>query len=373
MVEAMSESKSMSKSESIPETEETSEPEATTKAAPEKNSSSFLASILSILAIIMVVAMGYFYYQDRSRLYDDYQQMISGQQNTVSQQKELSQQIQVQIRTIQETLTERESAQQAAITGLTDQLVASNERLSELSGNNQRSWYLDEAYYLLRMANNRIIFLQDLKTALILIDQADALLAKVDDVELFSVRQKLAEDRQRLIAVAPVDQTGTAIRLGAIQGRVDNLPLQKFLYQAQEKEAEPEPEATTWYEHLGNSMSKLGEQWFQVRKHSPGYNPLMTESEAQQLRYVVLLTVQTAQFAVLHQDGDLYQASLLQLRSRINNYFDIEDPEVQTVLKEVAMLLEIPVIQESVAGLHTLSLLQSFLQEQRSAQIESDS
>ena len=354
------------------ENELPAESSATTKSDPPSNTSA-LPSILSVLAIILVATMGYFYYQDRARLQSEYQSLVTNQQSTISQQKELSQQLQVQIRTFQENLAEREAAQQAAISGLTDQMIASNQRLAEFNGRSQRSWYMDEAYYLLRMANNRIIFLQDLKTALVLIDQADALLARVDDVELFSVRQKLAEDRQRLTSVAPVDQTGTAIRLGAIQGRVDNLPLQKFLYETEEQTTEKIPEATTWYEHLANSMAKLGEQWFEVRKHSPGYNPLMTEAEAQQLRYVVLLTVQTAQFAVLHQDGDLYQASLLQLRSRLNNYFDTEDPEVQTVLREVALLLEIPVIMAPVEGLHTLSLLQSFLQESRQAQAESES
>ena len=362
----------MSETELTVEAEQPTKPTAKPATAVKTSSSPF-AVLLSIVAIILVLALGYFYYQDRSRQFTDYDLLSQQQQSSQAQQKELAQQLQVQMRALQESLTEREAAQQAAITGLTNQMIASNARLAELNGQNQRSWYLDEAYYLLRMANNRIIFLQDIKTALLLLEQADELLARVDDVELFSVRQKLAEDRQRLTAITPVDETGTAIRLGAIQGRVDDLPLQKMLFQQDETTEKTVSQASTWYEHLAESMAKLGEQWFEVRKHSPGFNPLMTETEAQQLRYVVLLTVQTAQYAVLQQDGNLYQASLLQLRSRLQSYFDTEDPEVQAVLSELAQLLEIPVILEPVAGLHTLSLLQAYLQERRNPETETES
>ena len=358
-------------SETEPNAEQKPAPSPSTTKTTETSTSFSLPNLLSFIAFVLVITAAYFYYQDRGRQQGNIDTLVSQQQSTAARQQEVIQQLQIQLRTMQDSLVKQQEEQQAIITGLTDQVIASSARLAKLDGQSQRSWYLDEAYYLLRMANNRIIFLQDIKTALLLVDQADMLLARVDDVELFSVRQKLAEDRQRLTAITPVDRTGTAIRLGAIQGRVDNLPLQKLLYQQRETEAEAVEPASTWYEHLANSMAKLGEQWFEVRKHSPGYNPLMTEAEAQQLRYVVLLTVQTAQYAVLHQDGNLYQASLLQLRSRLSNYFDSEDPEVQAVLTEVAALLDIPVASEPVAGLHTLSLLQAFLEQRRNAESES--
>ena len=360
-------------SEIEPVTESPPEQPSKDKPTAQTKPSTAFANILSVIAVVLVAGLGYLYYQDRTNQQSDSDRFLQQQQSANQQHQALTEQLTMQIQTMQKRLADNEAAQQAALTGLADQLNASNARMAELNGQNQRSWYLDEAHYLLRMANNRIIFLQDLKSARLLIDQADTLLARIDNVELFSVRQKLAEDRQRLAAVPPVDETGTAIRLGAIQGRVDQLPLQKFLYQQEEQVAVEQPVATTWYEHLAGSMAKLGEQWFEVRRHSPGYNPLMTEAEAQQLRYVVLLTVQTAQFAVLHQDGDLYQASLLQLRSRLNSYFDTEDPEVQTVLSELANLLEIPVISEPVEGLHSLSLLQDFIQTMRQPDTETQS
>ena len=100
----------------------------------------------------------------------------------------------------------------ADMKGLTDQLLSATERMTELSGTNQRIWHLDEAYYLLRIANNRIIFLKDAPTTISLLKQVDKLLAGMEDPNLFATRKKLTEDIQRINAWPKIDSTGLAIQ-----------------------------------------------------------------------------------------------------------------------------------------------------------------
>ena len=81
-----------------------------------------------------------------------------------------------------------------------------------------------------------------------------------------------------------------------------------------------------------------------------------------------MMTIQTIQYAVLYHNDDLFQANLLQLKSRLNNYFDNEDPTVQTLLLEIDQLLELRVGYETFAGLTSLPALSTYIQQRDNPQ-----
>ena len=78
----------------------------------------------------------------------------------------------------------------------------------------------------------------------------------------------------------------------------------------------------------------------------------------------MMITLQTIQYAILHSNNDLYQATLLQLRSRLNNYFDAEDSQVRAILIEVEQLLDIKVTPGEIPPLASLAALNNYRQEQ---------
>ena len=349
------------------------EPEATYNVKPkrepapigsvQKNSSNPIALILSVISLAVVIAGGYFAYQTylslQTRLNDSEQQ--TGQYENRIQ--ELQQQVAVLGKGVQAELVNARQRYDADMKGLTDQLLSATERMTELSGTNQRIWHLDEAYYLLRIANNRIIFLKDAPTTISLLKQVDKLLAGMEDPNLFATRKKLTEDIQRINAWPKIDSTGLAIRIGALQSRVDSLPVVQVVQTDELTLAEDQPEPNTWYEHLAQSFRQLGDQWFDVRYHGTGYTPVISQNDEQQLRFAIMLTLQTIQYAILYQDNDLYQASLLQLKSRLTNYFDVRDSQVEMILVEIEELLKLKVAPETINGLTSLPALNTYMKQ----------
>jgi len=325
------------------------------------NFGSMLATLLSFVAIGLVVALGYFgylRYQSISSKIVELEQSKGVYQNQI---RGLQQALDTQNTQVLSLVDQRDAAVQESLQGLTNQVINALETMNDLSGKQDKSWRVNEAYYLLKIANNRVMFMQDVDTALYLINQADELLGQLDDPNLFVTRQKLNEDRQRLNGWPKVDSTGLAIRVSALQSSVTQLPM---VIIAQEKEPEQVEEAPdVWYEHLLYSIQQLGDQWFTVRQHGSGYTPIITDSDEQKLRFAIMMTLQTIQFAILHHNDDLYQANLLQLKSRLKNYFDVSDSSVQTILLEIDQLLQLRVGYDSSEGISALLPLSSYLTE----------
>jgi len=341
-------------------------PEATSKpnlkSGSGKTNSS--AQLIALVALVIVIAVSYLGYREYSRIVprlNQVEQTLLSERNLAAEKQQA---LEIQLKSLNEQAQEQQQLYAQEISGLTNQLISSNERLQGLEGSNHKNWYLDEAYYLLRIANNRIVFLADLTTAISLIEQADELLAKIDDPNLFTTRQKLAADLQRLKSYPKVDRAGIAIRIGAMQSKVEALPVLRLMPMegdvVETKQADPQ----TWYEHLANSFSKLGEQWFDVRHHGQNYKPILNNKDERLLRSNLMLIIQTTQFALLHQEGDLYQASLLQLKGRLETYFERSDSAVMAMIMEIERLLEVPTQQSAVAGIDSLGVLQNHLQQE---------
>ncbi len=319
------------------------------------------AIIISILALIVATAVAYFGYHQHQTLtgqISDFQRDSSQYQTAINR---VQQQAQAQQTELLQRLQSSQERFANDVQGLTDQMVAMNEKFTAMSGQNENNWLVDQAYYLLKIANNRMMFMTDTDTAIYLLNQVDDLLGQVDDPNLFAVRKKVSEDRQGLNARPKLDTTGLAIRVSALQTRLVDLPMIQIVEEDLPTEAAVETEPLTWYEHLLVSMSRLGDQIFTVRNHGKGYSPVISESDEQQLRFTMMMMLQTIQYAVLHHDDALFQANLLQLKSRLNNYFDSEDPAVQILQLEVEELLQLQVGYDAFEGLASLPALSAFI------------
>lgn len=328
------------------------------------SSGSPLALLLSVIAIGLVLALGYFgYFQHQSMTakLQELEQSKGVYQNQIRDMQQVLEAQSVQNAELLALIEERDSGVDEAIGGLTNQLSDALNNINNMTGKQDNSWRAQQAYQLLKIANNRIMFMQDVDTAIYLLNQADELLAELDDPNLFLTRQKVNEDRQRLNSWPKIDATGLAIRVAALQSSVAQLPVVIVVEQQQVEAEQVAPE--TWYEHLLYSFQQLGDQWFTVRQHGAGYTPILSEADEQKLRFAIMMTLQTVQYAILHHNDDLYQASLLQLKSRLENYFDISDSAVQTIVLEIAELLEIKVGYDSSEGITGLLPLSTYLNE----------
>ena len=227
-------------------------------------------------------------------------------------------------------------------------------KVVRLQGSDRNDWLLAEAEYLLRLANQRLLTMRDVKSAMTLLSQADQLLVAVNEYGLFPVRQALAEDIAALKAIERFDFDGTWLKINALIGRIDELPL---LPSEGFKPEQPEASlstsdtasADTWQEHLEatakNTWNAFTRQ-FRIRtdRHEV-ITALLPPSEALYLRQNLHLMLKQAQLALLERKEVLYQTSLSDAQSWLQTWFLNIGPEITAVQSQLSALQQVSVFQ----------------------------
>ena len=84
------------------------------------------------------------------------------------------------------------AAQQRLLAQLQGDQQALNQRVSAVLGASRQGWRLAEAEHLLRLASLRLVALQDINSALLLVQGANSILREQDDPDAFASREQIA-------------------------------------------------------------------------------------------------------------------------------------------------------------------------------------
>ncbi len=230
-----------------------------------------------------------------------------------------------------------------------------NRKLVRLQGSDRSDWLLAEAEYLLRLANQRLLTMRDVKSAMTLLSQADQLLISVDEYGLFPVRQALAEDIAALKAVERFDLEGTWLKINALIGRIDKLPLlpPPSGFKPDQPES-PNEEAIvsdeTWQQRLETTALETWHAFtgqFRIRTNNhEAVTALLPPSEELYLRQNLRLMLEQAQLALLQGQENLYQTSLANAQSWLQTWFLNTGPEIAAVHSQLSALQQVQVLQK---------------------------
>ena len=248
---------------------------------------------------------------------------------------------------------------------LVSRMDSLNRQLVRLQGSDRSDWLLAEAEYLLRLANQRLLTMRDVKSAMTLLSQADQLLITVDEYGLFPVRQALAEDIAALRAVERFDLEGTWLRINALMGRIDQLPLlspRGFKPDQPEFRTEEEiPASDTWQQHMKTTALRTwhalaGQFRIRTDNHKT-VAALLPPSEELYLRQNLRLMLEQARLALMQGQEQTYQVSLANAQAWLQTWFRNTSAEVVAIhdqldaLQQIAFLQELPDISRSVIAL----------------------
>lgn len=169
-------------------------------------------------------------------------------------------------------------------------------------------WQVAEAEYLLRVANYRARLEADAGGALGMLAAADRALADADPFAYHDVRALLAQERAALEAVAGTDVQGIYLRLAALKGQLDRLPLRPPAYMADEADfdAQEEAAAATAPDTVLGRLAGL----VRFRGDGPPARPLLPPEQAEYLQLNLRLALNHAQLAALRRDQAAFAASL---------------------------------------------------------------
>ncbi len=189
-----------------------------------------------------------------------------------------------------------------------------SQRLESVLGASRKDWRLAEAEHLLRLATLRLSALQDISSALALVQGADEILREQNDPGSFAAREQLAKSLAALRSTEQPDRTGLFLQLGALRDQVNQL-----------NELAPE------YKDRGDSLLVLTadgdgasrwSQWWDEISHyiridfnaNKNIRPLLAGQSLTQVRLALSLALEQAQWAALNGQADVYTQALREAR-----------------------------------------------------------
>ena len=305
-------------------------------AAKKKSSGNGLLWVVVIILFLIVLGMagaGYWYYMQQQSASKDSEsalQTTTSQLNTIERERAgLVASIDKVARTNQ-TLESTVAELKAQNEKLTLQAESTLEQLNNMEGRRPADWLIAEADYLVRMAGRKLWLENDVRTAILLLVNADKRLKSLADPSVLPVRANLAEDIQTLQQLNPVSQSSIALALTGMIAQIDKLPLDTF-----EKPEDANAEDTTlsesaddWQENLAKVWRSLVNDFLTIKTIEGPVEPVLS-LEAQFLAKEQLrLQLMHAQTAALQGDAGLYNQSLQYAQTLIIEKFDTEKSQV---------------------------------------------
>ena len=311
-----------------------------TPAAPAKSYAGAF-SLIWLFIILLVVAVG-FGSVYAWRYMDVQQQTINGLREQIEQNALTAETKQQALEDdFEKELVEQQNNVQANLNDLAEQLDSNNARLLSLSSVNRDEWKLQEAQYLLRLADQRILLEKDSQNALALALSADDVLREIDEADLVGVRKLLTEEIAVLKLAGVIDREGIFLRLSALSTQVDAIPFIEPLGQEENLLAEEEiPADETFKQKITRNfyalLHKLG-SYVRVRDHGKTINAVLPPDEQKFLQQNLRLMLEQAQVALLRNEKGIYQESLVKAQNWINQYYALNE-KAKAVLEELQSL-----------------------------------
>ncbi len=322
--------------------------ESTKSGAKQKKSSGngllWFVVIILFLIVLGMAGAGYWYYMQQQSASAD---SATTQQSNATKLNAIERERADILATLQDVARTNQSLQSTV-----DELKTQNEQLSlqaestlqqlnNMEGRRPADWLIAEADYLVRMAGRKLWLENDVRTAILLLVNADKRLKSLADPSVLPVRASLAEDIQTLQQLNPVSQSSVALALTGMMAQIDKLPLDTF-----EKPEDASAEDTTlsesaddWQDNLAKVWRSLVNDFLTVKTIEGPIEPVLS-LEAQFLAKEQLrLQLMHAQTAALQGDAGLYNQSLQYAQTLIIEKYDTEKSQVTGFVEALQNLI----------------------------------
>ena len=256
------------------------------------------------------------------------------------------------------------------------------EQLYQDLAKNRDDWALAEIEQVLSTASQQLQLAGNVRGALIALQNADARLSRADRPQFIAVRRAIARDIDNLKSLPSVDLTGIAVRIDALIGQVDLIPLMadekpsiiapspksklsKDGNKDSAKEAKnPQDSApddwrtallqrwTAWSSDLWNEVRQL----VRVRSVNNPEALLLSPEEAFFARENLKLRLLNARMALLSRNDSAFRSDLLEADRALLRYFDTRARQTQAAheiirqLQDSVLNIDMPTLSHSLAA-----------------------
>lgn len=324
-------------------------------------SSSWVATLLSVVACAAVGLGGWFMWTEVQTVkrsmepVDEAIQSVNSQLVQIVSLRETTRDIRSQMERLESGLARADERNQSVINRV--ETVA--EELAKAQVDTRSSYVLAEAEYLLKLADQRLLIERNPETATNLMRTVQGLLAQLEDGRLLSVREQLAKDLQLLSAIPNVDLLGIQAELLALDPVLNELklPLRRLNL---ESDSEPEGDVQKFIDGLS--------AFIRIREVNAPITPLVSASDAGRAREVLRLSLEQIKVALVREDQELFNAGLAQAKRLSLHYFDVTEGAGMTVMTVLSALEGTQIardIPDVAQGLRALKAYRDALTQER--------
>ncbi|KLV07821.1 uroporphyrin-III methyltransferase [Photobacterium aquae] len=336
---------------------------------PSKPTEKSSGSKTGAIAIALVIALGAGLY------YHGHQQTLAQNAKMAALQKEIAGLNTALQAAQQKTLEQVNSDLQRTEVSIEQQnksITGLQMALSEMEGRRPNDWLLAEADYLVKMAGRKLWLEHDTASATVLLESADHRIAELNDPSLTPIRQAMHSDITALKAVARIDRDGLVMRLTSLQQQVAKLPLANaFLPEAEVVEQkEISGSIHDWKANLMTSLKNFGEHFVTYRKRDGNVTPLLTPQQDFYLQENIKSKLETAIKAVYREQGGLYTQSLTMAKEWAEQFYNLEDPAVQSFIATLDKLTKEPIEASYPSKLDSQPLITDAISERLRQQVK---
>lgn len=328
------------------------------------------ALVIALIALLAVPALGYWGYLELQKLSD--KQLATGVQ-LADEIASKNSALRSQVNKLEGELARLDDEREAQNLLLERTQIRLSDAIKQVEAGRSTSeadWRLAEAQYLLRLANQRVLMEQRPEGALTLMRSADKVLAELDDVSLYKLRQTIAQDIAKLEAVPKLDVEGSYLRLAALINQTSELPTLSLEQQRQLpqllQEITPEAVDETLKQDIqsafGRAMSSL-ENLVVIQQHDRPVEPLLSPEQGHYLRQNLQLLLEQAQLALLRQQQSIYETSLTRSIELLTRFFDIDNSATAALKDALEQLKTLQVAPQMPSISSSLEALQQHMAE----------
>ncbi|MBZ2160698.1 uroporphyrinogen-III C-methyltransferase [Alteromonas stellipolaris] len=372
-VESSSSTTSEATSANTASSTETVSPKGTDKNTPKKAKKSsgtkllWFVVIVIFLLVLGIIGAGYWYYMQQQGSSDSLakaQQANTAQVNDMlSDRKQTADTLRMlnmqngELKDAVDSLQQQNSA-------LVQQAEATQQQLNSMEGQRPADWLIAEADYLVRMAGRKLWLENDVRTATLLLVNADKRLKSLADPSVLPVRAKLAEDIQTLQQMNPVSQSSVALALTGMLAQIDKLPLDTFEkpVEADADSNELSESADDWKENLAKVWHSIVDGFLTVKSLEGPVEPVMSLQAQFLVKEQLRLQLMHAQSAALKADSGLYEQSLLYAKTMLEEHYDVEKSQVTGFISALDNLVDTDISQPIPSQLVSQKPLEQLLE-----------
>ncbi|WP_371187926.1 uroporphyrinogen-III C-methyltransferase [Thalassotalea maritima] len=306
-----------------------------------RSKTAVIALLVAVFAGAGVVA-SYWWQQQQ-----DQQQSNALLTKTQAQVAELEKYMQQQIRSQNSSQQQQLQQSLSVIEEQTQQRIATLEaQIQQLLERQPENWQVTEAEYLMRMAGRTLWLDKDTKTAINLMQDADARLKDLKDARFYRVRELIHEDIEALRALPVLELDQTILTLMALSKQVSDLPRPEVLKPEVAQLVDSTAlsnDVNDWRENLAKTWQRFKEEFIIPRRLKGQVEPLMSADLEKNLYQNIDLKFQLAIWAASRGDTQTYQQTISDISSWVGQYFDRTQHQTQTFNARLVELKNTPI------------------------------